>query len=463
MNIVVVVPDGVGIRNYLYSSLLKKLSEEGHDIVIWHSLSENALKEVEGLHHIRLHSEKLPYYKESGREKFLRESIAYARLKHNTKLTNNQTIITNWAPSIRNIKLKVFYTAVEWYGMLSSRYASILKMEERYQESVKRSQYLHRFSDFLKKHTPDVVFNTHQRAISAVPAIAAAHELGIKTLTAIYSWDNLPKARLATRTDVYLVWSAYMKNEMKMYYPEIADAQIAVTGTPQFEFYEDASLYETKETFYKRFELDPNKKTICFSGDDTRTSPYDPEYLSDLADAVMQIDKTQRPQILFRRCPADFSDRYDAVLTEYKEIIKVADPLWKRDAKGESWSLFYPAFDDVKLLVNVALHCDTVYNVGSTMAHDFAMFDKPAIYINYDQTHAKEWSVKTIYAFQHFKSMEGLDAVNWVNSKNEIQNLLNKVLHTPELCSPDRKKWLEVITGLKKDVSKNVVEILTKE
>lgn len=461
MKILFIIPDGVGIRNYLYSHILTHLIGESHEVIIWHALSDNALHEVESLHNIKLHSEKLPYYKESVTEKFLRETISYARLRYNINVTKNQTIMTNWAPSTRNLGLKLFYKSVQTAGSLIS-YDTILKLENRYQTSVQRSKYLADFQAFLKYHKPDAIFNTHQRSVSAIPAMIAANELGIKTVSAIYSWDNLPKARLATRTDSYLVWSNYMKDEMNLYYPEIAKEKVFVAGTPQFDFYRDKSLYWSKEVFCQKCGLDPKKKVICFSGDDTRTSPYDPEYLEDLAVAVSEMKKNNRPQILFRRSPADLSDRYDAVLQKYNSIIKVSDPLWNRDKNSDSGALLYPSFEDVKLLVNIALHCDVVYNVGSTMAHDFAMFDKPAMYINYDQPHAKEWSVETIYKFQHFRSMKGLDAVSWVNSKDEIADVLRKVLETPELCSLDRKKWLEIIIGQQRDISKNIVDFLTK-
>ncbi|WP_294950906.1 hypothetical protein [Sulfurovum sp.] len=461
MKILFLVPDGVGIRNYLYSNILKDLTDKGHEIVVWHALSESALGEVESLHDIRLDSEPLPPYKESMSEKFLRESISYARLRHNTHIVKNQTLMTNWAPSIRNFRLKLFYKAVEITGSAFNSDKAILKMEGMYDNRVKKSAYLQPFSDFLKRHNPDVVFNTHQRSIIAVPAVLTAQMSGIKTITAIYSWDNLPKARLATRTDGYCVWSEYMKNEMQMYYPEIEEASIVVTGTPQFDFYHDKSLYWDKELFCQKYDLDPKRKIICFSGDDTRTSPYDPEYLADLAEAVEQMEKSKRPQILFRRCPADFSNRYDEVLKRYKDVIKVSDPLWNRD-EGENWNLFYPSFEDVALLVNIAFHCDTVYNVGSTMAHDFAMFDKPACYIKYDQTDSEAWSVETIYRFQHFKSMEGLDAVVWINSKEEMAEKVLRVLEHPDEVAVDRKKWLNIITESQQNVSKRIAAFLTE-
>jgi hypothetical protein len=37
------IPDGVGIRNYLYSNVLKDLHEQGHEIHIWHSLDEEVI------------------------------------------------------------------------------------------------------------------------------------------------------------------------------------------------------------------------------------------------------------------------------------------------------------------------------------------------------------------------------------------------------------------------------------
>ncbi len=462
MKILFLVPDGVGIRNYLYSSLLRELAKQGCEIIIWHALSENAMAEVKSLHNIKIHTEKLPYYKESIFEKFLRESICYARLRHNTQLTNNPTIMTNWTPPIKNLTFKTFYKAVEISGMMLGSYDSITKMEIKYQDTVKKSHHLETFSNFLERHKPDLIFNTHQRAIIAIPAITAAEKLGIRTVSAIYSWDNLPKARLATRAESFLVWSEYMKNEMKIYYPEIREDQVVVTGTPQFEFYSDKSLYWTKEEFCQKIGLDLGKKIICFSGDDTRTSPYDSDYLADLAEAVMQVESSERPQILFRRSPADFSDRYDDVLERYQEIIKISDPLWSYDTEENCWNFFYPAFDDIKLLVNITYHCDTVYNVGSTMAHDFAKLDKPAIYINYNQAHAKDWSVETIYGFQHFKSMDGLDAVVWVNNKDEIKDAIKKVLETPEMCSVDRKKWLEAVVGQSTDVSKNIANYFIK-
>ena len=461
MKIVFLFPDGIGIKNYLYSNLTHCLIEEGHELILWHHLNTKLLNEVKRYHNFNLDIRKPPEYRETVKEKFLRESASYARLLRNKKITDNETILDNWNPVKKSIKHKIFYFLVERYGKLLKEYDQILKTERRHEDAVRSSKYISDFLEFLEREKPDLVFNTHQRAVAAIPAMEAAKMLGIKTVTAIYSWDNLPKARLATRADHYLLWSEYMRQELMNYYPEIPEDRMEVTGTPQFDFYHDKSLWMERKEFCALYGLDPEKKIICFSGDDKRTSPYDPDYLADLAEAIMQMDPAERSQILFRRCPADFSDRYDAVLQQYEELITVADPLWIHD--NSDWSLYYPSFDDVRLLVNIARHCDLVYNVGSTMAHDFAIFDKPACYINYDQLHAERWSVETIYMFQHFRSMEGLDAIVWIDKKEAILSKVRQALEHPAEVAKDRRQWLELITGGHTDASKKIIEFLTKK
>ena len=178
-----------------------------------------------------------------------------------------------------------------------------------------------------------------------------------------------------------------------------------------FEFYTNPENIIPKAVFYKKYQLNETKKLICFSGDDMRTSPFDPEYLHDLAEAITKEDLDSKYMILFRRCPVDVSGRYDWVLKKFPNLIKEAPPLWNYNAS--KWTAVYPTKDDVKLLVSTAYYCDVVVNVGSTMAFDFGMFQKPCIFINYDVKKDANWSVDTIYQFQHFRSMPTQDVVYW--------------------------------------------------
>lgn len=446
--ILLLFPDGVGIRNYLYSNVFKGMTEK---LILFHafdSKTEQAVKDITQIEN----TISIPKYKESFKEKFLRELICLARLKYNANLVKNPTILTNWRSSHKGFFKTIFYRSVEFVSIGFTNYKRILWLEKRYQKAIRNTDYYRKISIILQETNTKKLFCSHQRGVQCATIFAAAKDLGIETFTVIYSWDNLPKARMALQADNYLVWSDYMKEELKLYYPEITSEQIFVTGTPQFECYQSPENIIPKEVFYKQYDLDVNKKIICYSGDDVKTCPDDPQYLSDLAEELVRNNLTDTYQILLRRCPVDVSGRFDTIVNKYPNLIKQAPPLWNFEPNS-SWTTIYPLPEDVKLLVSTAFYCDAVVNLGSTMAFDFAMFKKPCIYINYDQKEKvnPNWSVKWIYQLQHFKSMANKNAVVWVNNKNEIIDriLLNQI-------SGSMEDWKKIVLSDYKESSKKI-------
>nr|WP_315199060.1 hypothetical protein [uncultured Flavobacterium sp.] len=451
--VVLLFPDGVGIRNYLYTDVFKNTKEE---LVLLHNFDLETVTAIK--ENTRIEDDIIiPKYKESFKEKFLRELICLCRLYSNAKKVDNITLLTNWNWNQKTFSKKLFYKTIETVAPFFKEYSSILQLEKKYQKAIRQNYFYNEVKDILTRMEPSVIFCSHQRALNAATIFAVATDLGINTTTVIYSWDNLPKARMALRADNYLVWSDYMKKELELYYSEISLDTIHVTGTPQFEFYEDKKNIIEKEIFFGRYDLDPNKKIICFSGDDTKTSPDDPSYLKDIAVELIKANLQGEYQILLRRCPVDFSGRFDAVVNEYKNLIKEAPPLWYFSVSKE-WSTVYPSVDDVKLLVSTAFYSDLVVNVGSTMAFDFGMFNKPCVFINYDQENKNEknWSVKTIYQFQHFKSMPNRDSVIWLNSKEEIVEKLT----VKKSCSLEMIRWKEIVLEDHKKASINIRETI---
>lgn len=452
--IVLLFPDGVGIRNYLYSDVFKDSNAE---LILYHGFDPKTVEDIKRSSAIQ-HDVIIPKYKESVTEKFLRELICLARLKQNAKRCNNKTILTNWNTNHKSFSKKVFYKGIEVASLFVKTYKTILKLEAMHQKAMRKSVFYKEALQLLHDIQPNVVFCSHQRAVQAGPIFAAAQYLGIKTVTVVFSWDNLPKARMAVKADKYLVWSDYMKDELSFYYPEIKSEAIEVTGTPQFEFYQQKELIESKEDFYSKYDLDPNRKVICFSGDDSKTSPDDPKYLNDIAEEITKAALNTEYQILLRRCPVDLSNRFDAVIQKYPDLIKEAQPLWKFNNEKD-WTTVYPSVDDIALLLNTVYHSEFVVNVGSTMAFDFMMFNKPCVFINYDQEEQNEvnWSVNTIYQFQHFRSMPDKKAVFWLDEKADILKIIKSY---PDFNFDQMKRWSEIIIGDKKSSSAKIKQTL---
>lgn len=438
------VPDGVGIRNYLYSDIIKHLKPKS-EIWIWSPLPSEAFEDVKELHNIKFNYKYLELHTEGFFTRITRESSTYARLLVNAKKTENPSILTNWNYTPKTLKHKAVNFVAQRIGKWASKKnIRILRLEAKAKANW-NDAIVEMYIQQLVALQPDKIFITHQRVAALMPICIAAQKLGIEVISVIYSWDNLPKARLAVEADKYLVWSKYMKEEMQLYYPEIDGSKVIVAGTPQFEFYAQENRIESREFFAKNNHLNPNKKWICFSGDDEKTSPYDPIYLEDIAKSVSEMNEQDRPLIIFRRCPVDYSNRYDKVLNKFKEVIVAIDPLWNTPKAGQNWGAVFPKEEDVTAQVNLAFHCELVINLGSTMAHDFAVYNKPCLYLNYNPVISNHWSVETVYSFQHFRSMKGLDAVGWINSSEEIKSKLKQILEGKLNIAPDKLKWMQII------------------
>lgn len=455
--ILFMVPDGVGVRNYLYSDLITKLVKENYSIVLLSNLPKSLVKELENLHQCNIENYPLTIYKENFTTRILRESTSYARLLHNSKITNNKTILSNWIYSPESLQLKILNFICQIIGFfVSFNYQFILILEKIAINKWNKTN-VREAENIIKKIIPNKIFITHQRVAGIMPYCIAAKNLNITSFTVIYSWDNLPKARLAVQTDYYLVWSMYMKEEMKMYYKEISPEKVIIAGTPQFEFYKNKDNIFDKNEFYLKYNLDKNKKIVCFSGDDVTTSPDDPKYLEDVAQNLIENGLDSKYQIIFRKCPVDISNRYNYVLNKYNFIIKEANPIWESD--NDNFNLIFPDFKDIKLLVSTVFYSDIVINVGSSMAFDFASYNKSCIYINYDQKNknTKNWSIKLIYAFQHFKSMPTKDSILWLNKIDDLSNLLNKKQNIQPLI-----KWKDLIINKNENSTDLIVNILKK-
>lgn len=439
----ILLPDGTGLRNYIYSDLIPNLRQKGAEIVLISSFSDSIVKEIKSLHGIDIQNIQIPPYKESIIESFYRELEAYSRIRRNARVADNPTILDFWNKRANGFLQKIFYSLISLLSRFCSRNEkNIKKLSDKHLSLVKTEVA----EALLREHQIDVLFCTHQRAYSAIPLFEASKKIGIKTYTVIYSWDNMPKGRLPFRPDYYFAWSEWMKNEFKKFYPDIQKEKVLVTGTPQFEFYNKKEWILSREDFCKQIGVDPERKLICYSGDDTLTSPFDPLYLDDLAESIQKIDDNKKVAVILRRCPVDTSGRFAPIIDKYPGLIFVSDPLWTKDHDG-GWAGLYPTIDDVKLLCNIAYHCEAVYNLGSTMAFDFCMFNHPAYFINYDVQKTSPWSTKTTYRYQHFRSMPSKDCVMWVNSKGELIKLMDDFVHSEQPIQTKAKEWFNIINS----------------
>jgi hypothetical protein len=434
------LPDGIGLRNFAYTDFYKTGKEAGFDIVFWNNTSFN-LSDL-GFDEIKIQNPKTHRITD-----ILKKARVQIDLNLNIKKENDSVYDSyrfpfkygSLANTVKVLSIRLLTALFSSQGGVSKIRSGIFNLE-------RKTKYYQDCLETLKREKPDFVFCTNQRTVTAIAPMLAAQELGIPTATFIFSWDNLPKATLVLEPDFYFVWSDYMKKELLHYYPFLTQNQVIVTGTPQFETHTYHRNEESRELFLSRYGLDPQKKYICYSGDDITTSPNDPQYLEDTANAVRQLNKEGYDlAIIFRRCPVDFSARFDEVLQQNADLITAIDPKWKK--MGDYWNTILPTMEDLDLQVNTIRHTEMVINLGSSMVFDYISYDKPCAYINYDVPNAEypDWSVHKIYKYVHFRSMPSKDSVLWINSPHAIGEVIKDGLSRNNTVISNAKAWFERI------------------
>lgn len=437
--ILFIVPDGVSLRNFVYTSFYQEAETMGMEVIFLNltmlPLTTLGLKEI------------------------IPQNIKQHPLTDSFKNAKKRIELNQFIKQFNDPVYHKYWFALSFNGFNRFLKSSLTKLITIFFNTPKglriitnvirklegQTTYYKSCKLILEDLNPDLVYCASQRAILAIAPVEAAKKLGIPTTGFIYSWDNLPKSMLDVETDYYHVWSEHMKRELLTYYPFVNQNQVIVTGTPQFESHFEEETILSRPDFYVRHQLNGNKTYICFSGDDMTTSPQDPMYLRDLAATVKEMNhQGYTLGILFRRCPVDFSNRYDLVLEAYQDIIVPIAPLW--ESIGEGWNAKSPTQADTVLLANIAAHCKAVINLGSSMVFDFAIHGNPCGYMNYHYT--GEGTIERgvhVYDYVHFRSMPKKECVVWLDHPDNIKQCLIQLLEAPKATVEASKKWFQKI------------------
>lgn len=438
MRLLLLVPDGVGVRNFLLEpcgSVLRKAAE----VRVLTGFPTHLLPES-----WRNCAAAMPVYREGVAGSFLRYSLAYAHLwRWDTpamRFVRRMPVRGGW-------KVRALHAAAKTAGRAMGFEGGIHALEAALQALVRRRGEVRAYRRMLEEWTPDAILCTHQRPTIVLPVVMAAREMGIPTATFIFSWDNLTsKGRIAAPFEHFLVWSPLMKAELLRFYPDVNEERVHIVGTPQFDSYADESRILPREEFFARIGADPSRPLICYSGGDSTTCPNEPAQL----EAVLELSRrgafAGNPQWLFRPSPADSGGRFAKVRERYPELLFV-QPRWIYPAGG-GWTHIVPTQEDVWFLANLTAHADVNVNVASTMTLDFALRDKPVVNIAFDVDaggRSRPWL--EYYSFDHYRPVVELGGARVARSPEELARHVNAYLADPSLDREGRRRLVELEVG----------------
>jgi hypothetical protein len=433
MNTLLLVPDGVSLRNFILTDLPGALARRGSvDVLFGRGLAQHpAVAEAP----IRTAAELLPYPERITEAPF-RRTLEYSHLRWcNTEGT--RFVLDEPIPG------RARSQALRWLARSASSLTSsqhgVLGLVSLHERSAARRPEVDTYLGLLEGWQPDVVLCAHQRPLEVLPVVMAARRLRIPTATFIFSWDNLTtKGRIAAPFDYFMVWSDRMREELLHFYPDVDASRVFVVGSPQFELYADSELTWTRDRLFTELGLDPARKLICYSGGDTRTCPDDPDHLDLLCQLVEDGQIGGDPQIVLRPAPVDTSDRYDAVLQRRR--VTLSKPAWAKCADG--WSGMAPTRDDLQILAALTQHADVNVNMASTMTLDFALHGTPVVNLGFDMRPERRLAPR-YYRFDHYVPVVTFGAARVAGGPAELAGHINAYLRDPSLDRDGRRRFTE--------------------
>jgi hypothetical protein len=443
----ILLPDGVGVRNFVLGPFLGLLAQRSGGVIL-HPIPEASLAEYAAPHNGRYDWRRLSPYRETPLAATLRYALAHAQMVWADTVSMRHL---RAAAILGTPRRKLMLRTARLLGRSLAFPGGIRWLDRRHCREVRRAPQVESYRRQFQEAAVSIVFCSHQRPLEVLPPTLAARSLGIPTATFIFSWDNLTsKGRIAAPFDHYFVWSELMRQELLRYYPDVAAHRVHVVGTPQFDPYADESLLWSREEFFGRLGADPRRPLICYSGGDVGTCPEDHLH----AGVLMELARSGRiqgsAQVLVRPAPVDDGSRYQPLRQRYPEMI-FAQPAWVHTDPG-LWAKCIPKAQDVRFLANLTRHADVNVNVASTMTLDFALHGRPVVNIGFDIADPPPLGrpplAEYYYRFDHYRPVVELGAARLAHSAAELAEHVNGYLRDPGLDQQARRRFVDLEVGV---------------
>ena len=293
------------------------------------------------------------------------------------------------------------------------------------------------YAPYFEKYKPDAVFLAHLFDESEVELLREARKRGIKTIGFINSWDKVTaRCILRLLPDKMIVFNDVIKDEV-IRHNEMSGKNIFMSGIPQYDYYFDGAC-SSREVFFKKIGIDPQKKLIVFVPAGQFSS--DSDWLA--IDLLYKLEREgkfcKNTAILVRFPPNHFLDEKEA--EKRRSFLKYDHPGVRFMSKmGGDWDMTQKDLAHLK---------DTLYHMSLLISHgassvniDSAVFNKPIIQLNFElmKNAVPLKSIPRYYNMEHIKKAFASGGARKVGGADELAEWVNKYLKDPSLDEEGRK------------------------
>ena len=442
-HVLLIVPRGEAVRNFLYSDVLRLLHERAR-VTVLSVVRDPVLLEPAAPYATILPLEEVPPPRPAALLRVLAEN-AHDRWLWSAVAQNNWELRDRRAAEEGRRGRRRIVEAV----------ARLLARRPVLEVLTRSEQVLHlHLSDTralrrrLRELSPDLVFNTsHIHGPAAELPVRAAKAMGIRTCGFIFSWDNLTsRSRIFTPYDDYLVWNEGMRRQLLEIYPHLEPAQVSETGTPQFDFHFQERFQLSREELCKRLEIDPARPYVLYTTGIWNHFYEEHHHVRAVARTLSRLRVPETPQLVVRTYSKGTSEAMHALAREALPNVFFRPGLWDPE-----WHT--PRYEDLAVYSSLLKHCALGINAASTVTLELLLLGKPVINLDFDPPEVSLpycLGYSRHVRFDHFRPVADSGATMVARSAEELARFLVESLERTaenDERGPARERFLRAFFG----------------
>lgn len=288
---------------------------------------------------------------------------------------------------------------------------------------------------WFDQYKPEAVFAANIIHGTHNALIKYARRRGVTSIGMTRGWDNLTSKGLILCHPDYLVLQNGVIAEEAQRINDIGEQAIRIVGWPQYDPYSRKEWELDRASFCALVGADPNKRILLYAMGGILNID-DPLEHVEMLDRAIQNGELPPATVLVRAHP-----KYDVSL---KGIEKYTNVIFYQPGKKVSDAVGEWEFDDCDILVltNTLRHSDIVFNTGSTLSIEAAIFDRPVILLGFDGYENKPYyqSVRHGLDVTHYRYIRETGATRTAHDEQEMIVLTNQYLLHPEMDHEGRQK-----------------------
>ena len=442
VDVAILLPTLYGDRNVLHSGLLRALTDAGVRAAI---LPRECPREQTDAIPASVPCEPLlePPRRRSDRGRSFLNGVIAEAFSHRHPEMSTELYRTWWrrhasvADGFRTGVLRTFGRLIASDGVLAL-------LQRAAEAHYRRSWDLEPIRRRLRELAPRLLWSTTSTSRFELPYLLAAHDLGIPTLCSILGFDNLTTRSALPVFDRYLVWSESMKRELRSLYPVVADADVDVTGTPQFDFHRRAACRWTREATLRHLGVPAGERYFLYAGGGESLMPAEPELVAELARRMAADDALRDSWLVVRLHPQDDGRRWESLATPGSKM--VLSPAVEPQPDDEAWKRTRPEEQD--RLISSLLHAEACLNIASTISLDAAILDRPVIGIEFSGVPSSPRELMySAYGATHYKPLVASGGLEIARGWDELLESMRLATTRPERLREARARMVREVCG----------------